>query len=199
MTDAARAALADAVSLWRLTPAVAKDVIDAATDALVAGLDSPSLRILAGEPASATAYELADLIDDTMCELGLADVLEDDVQRAALAAMLRRLRAGRVRPGELVSWAHVCIGHGGHDDAQPFVQLDDVYDLWASEGHDLGLLDRWTHEEADAFLAGLPSPGRADEWMSGPPPAATPARPPVARPSPPRRGRFARLFARRRS
>ncbi len=54
MTGAARDALdglADAVSLWRITPAAAKDVIDAATDALVAGLKSPSLGILAGRPA----------------------------------------------------------------------------------------------------------------------------------------------------
>ncbi|SDU69291.1 hypothetical protein [Jiangella alkaliphila] len=192
MTDAARDALdalADAVSLWRITPAASKDVIDAATDALVAGLDSPSLGILAGEPATATTYELEALVDDTMRELGLAHVVDGDAERAALAAMLRRLTAGRIGPRELAAWAHARLGHGGHADAQPFVHLDDVYYVWADEGHDLGQLDRWTYDEAEAFLAGRPSPGHADGWLAGPLMVDPP-------PRPVRRTRLARLVRR---
>jgi len=153
-------ALQDAVRLWRLNGTThVSEVIDAATDCLVADLDSPSLRTLAGASPRQSMYEIEPLVLATLSELGHADLLDTNVQREALRAMLRRFQRGAITPRELAAWAHTNIGHDGPADCQPLVVLDDMYD----EGEYLGYLQRdldsWTHAEADALLAGRPSPG----------------------------------------
>jgi hypothetical protein len=95
----------------------------------------------------------------------------DDPQLVVMAMMLRRMKAGGLGPRELAAWAHDHIGHAGHSDCQPFVHLDDRYDLADEFHYDVDLLDRWVLEEADAFLAGRPSPGREGGWW---PPASIP-------------------------
>ena len=65
-----------------------------AVDALVAGIDSPSLRRLAGEP-SGVPY-LAPLFESALDELGLGDV---DLQQAAF--ILARDVAGHIVSGKL--------------------------------------------------------------------------------------------------
>jgi hypothetical protein len=93
MTDRARdetaARLADAVSLWRLGPGNANEVIDAAVQCLVADVDSPTLRELAGASPRDSQFALERLIEDTLEELGMQDVLAGNAQRGALAAVLR--------------------------------------------------------------------------------------------------------------
>lgn len=158
--EAATSLLSDAVALWRLQPGLVEDVVDAAVDCLVADVDTPSLRVLAGADPKDSRWVLEPLIEDTVRELGLTELLSISPQRAALTVMLRRLEANEVSASELVGWAHTHVGHDGDPDCQRFVDLYDAYGLADYTGQSLSELDRWTREEADAFLAGRPSPRR---------------------------------------
>jgi hypothetical protein len=163
--------LCDAVNLWRISATYTSAVIDAAVACLVAGVDSPTLRELAGASSRESQFELDPMIETTLQELGLGHVLADGPQRGALTAMVRRFKAGRLSARELARWAHKFIGHDGDGSCQVFVDLDDMYDTADYADYDADALDRWTAEEADAFLAGDPSPGRTKVWRT--PPAAT--------------------------
>lgn len=55
-------ALQDSAALWRMGEIGADDVVSAACDALVAGLDSPALRILAACTRAETDYDVPDLL-----------------------------------------------------------------------------------------------------------------------------------------
>ncbi|MEZ0581207.1 hypothetical protein [Nocardioides sp. MH1] len=154
----ARSLLADAVSVWRISPATVGDVIDAAVECLVAGIDSPSLRELAGASPKESQFALEPLISDALVELNMQEVLTADVQRAALGAMLRKVHAGQLEMRELAGWAHRFVGHDGDTACQAFVDLDDMYDDAEYSGRDLVVLEQWAADAARAFLAGEPLP-----------------------------------------
>jgi hypothetical protein len=160
--------LADAVSLWRLIPGTIAHVIDAAVRCLVADVDSPTLRELAGASPQDSQFVLEPLIEDTLQELGMQEVLAVNAQRAALTAALRRFKRNEVSASELVRWAHTYIGHDGDAQCQVFVDLDDMYDTVDYSDYDTDDLDRWTTEEADAFLEARPSPGHTKVWRMPP-------------------------------
>jgi hypothetical protein len=170
MTDRARdetaALLADAVSLWRLTPGNANEVIDAAVQCLVADVDSPTLRELAGASPRDSQFALERLIEHTLEELGMQDVLAGNAQRGALAAVLRAFERHELSARELARWAHITIGHDGDARCQVFVDLDDMYDTVEYSDYGTEDLERWIGEEADAFLEGQPSPGRTTVWRT---------------------------------
>jgi hypothetical protein len=63
--------LSDAVALWRVGAAQASEVVDAAVDCLVADVDSPALRELAGESPRESRDILDPLIDQALDELGV--------------------------------------------------------------------------------------------------------------------------------
>ena len=69
--QSAISALVDAGVVWAAT-GYGQPLADAAADALVAGLDSPTLRVLAGAPARFADEEATELAVDTFTELGLA-------------------------------------------------------------------------------------------------------------------------------
>jgi hypothetical protein len=160
----ARASLVDAFSIWRLSPGTVDAVIDAATDCLVAGIDSPRLRELAGASPRESQFVLQPLIEETLDELGMQHARSTNTQQAALTAMLHRLQDGRVTQRDLARWAHTHIGHGGDARCQLFVDLDDMYDTVDYGPYSTDDLDRWVTEEADAFLHGLPPVGRTRIW-----------------------------------
>ena len=169
--DEAVEGLCDAVSLWRLSAAYTGDVVDAAVACLVAGVDSPTLRQLASASPQDSQFELEPMIDTTLNELGRGHVLAGEPQRGALTAMVRRFKDGTLEARDLAAWAHRYIGHDGDPSCQVFVDLDDMYDTADYSDYDEASLDAWTSEEADAFLAGEPSPGRTEVRRS--PPQAT--------------------------
>ena len=161
----ARAGLADAFSIWRLMPGTVAGVIGAATECLVAGVDSPRLRELAGASPRESQFVLQPLIEDTLDELGLHGVRASNVQHAALTAMLHRLEGGTVTERDLARWAHTHIGHDGDARCQVFVDLDDMYDVSESGIlYSLQDLDHWVRDETGAFLQGLPAVGRTRIW-----------------------------------
>lgn len=164
--DEAKSRLADAAAVWRLQRGLVQEVIDAAVDCLIADVDSPSLRLLAGADRLESQWVLQPLVEDTLDELGLGEVRAASPQRAALTVMLRRFKAGEMSAVELARWAHTHIGHDGDIDCQPFVDLDDMYDTADYTGQSLDELNQWTMDEADAFLEGRPSPRRRDWTFS---------------------------------
>ena len=173
MEDAARdraiTQLVDAVSLWRMSPLHAGEVIDAATSCLVVGLDTPALRELAGESLAGASYVVEELIRRCLEELAMSDVLELDLELAAATAMIRRFLAGSVSARELASWAHRVVGHDGATSLQPFVMLDDEYDLLGVGGTTEADLEAFAHADATAFLDGRPSPRPSARALTIPP------------------------------
>ncbi|WP_435233155.1 hypothetical protein [Micromonospora aurantiaca (nom. illeg.)] len=122
--------LQDATALWSIRQGTAAEVIEAACDCLVAGVDSPSLRILAGVSPSADSQELIQWLEPTLDELGLTYFPEggQEGEDAAVRVMATRLLAGALSPRELARWAHSVIGHDGAPLAEELVLLDDDYD-----------------------------------------------------------------------
>ena len=144
---------ADAVALWRLSPSYTTDVIDGAAACLVAGADTPSLRLLAGASPKDSQFTLEPIISGTLSELRLP-VRDESEQSAAMRAMARRYTRGDVGAKDLTDWAHKFIGHDGDDRCQAFVELDDIFDVEVQ--HEA--LDQQLRPEVEAFLRGLPSP-----------------------------------------
>ncbi|MDO3684559.1 hypothetical protein [Micromonospora sp. C28ISP2-4] len=122
--------LQDATALWSIHRGTTAEVIEAACDCLVAGVDSPSLRILAGVSPSAGIQDLVRWLEPTLDELGLAYFPQGSRvgEDAAVRIMATRLLAGALIPRELARWAHSAIGHDGTPLAEELVLLDDDYD-----------------------------------------------------------------------
>jgi len=156
--------LSDAVALWRVGAAPASGVVDAAVDCLVADVDSPALRELAGESPRESRSILGPLIDQALDELGVDRVIAANPQRAALAAVLKRYKRGELTAAAAAQWAHRYIGHNGDAAGQIFVDFDDMYDTVNYASYTVADLDEWMAEESDAFLAGRASPGRTRVW-----------------------------------
>jgi hypothetical protein len=125
-----------AATLWSVGYWSNQDVVEAACRALVAGLDSPSLRQLAGVFRSDAHWEVRLLLPTAVEELGLKFYEWDDLEArlAALAVLARHCVAGTMTPRELVRWAHKAIGHGQSPEIEQFVELDDLYDI-VDEGY----------------------------------------------------------------
>lgn len=105
-------------------------LIDAACDALVAGIDSPSLRDLAGHSVHETYVDVDEIVEATFRELGLptASLADEKAALYALEHYCLEYLAGRMRACDLAAWAHSNIGHEGPEIAQPIVDLDDDVD-----------------------------------------------------------------------
>lgn len=149
---AATALLVDAVHIWRVTPGSVGEVIDAATECLVVGVDSPLLRELAGVSPNGSPFALKQLIEDTMDELGLGGAMAVEPERGALVAMARRFQTGTISASELVRWAHTNIGHEGDREWQVFVNLAEGMDDTAYFVDDPVELERRTAEAVAAVL-----------------------------------------------
>jgi hypothetical protein len=156
--------LSDAVALWRVGAAPASDVVAAAVDCLVADVDSPALRELAGESPRESRSILDPLVDQALDELGADRVIVANPQRAALTAVLKRYKCGELTAAAAAQWAHRYFGHNGDDACQIFVDFDDMYDTVNYASYTVADLDGWMAEESDAFLADRASPGRTRLW-----------------------------------
>lgn len=119
----------DTVALWLVSQKSAGDVVLAACDLLVAGIDGPAVSRL----AAASVRDGFDLhvLEDALRELGLEhhDHGTAAAKEAGLRAMAGRTLAGRLAPRELTRWAHRTCGHDQIELAQGLAELDDVYDM----------------------------------------------------------------------
>jgi NADH dehydrogenase len=126
---AALTPLINQLSLGRVHPAVgAHDVVTFAGDLLVAGMDSPALRELAGESPAARFRDIAPLIERTLEELGAALPSPEEDQRRALWVMCEGLLEGTVTPRELTSWAVTVFAYDGPESARDLANLDNDFD-----------------------------------------------------------------------
>jgi hypothetical protein len=162
--DDATGRLSDAIALWRVGAAQASAVVNAAVDCLVADVDSPALRELAGESPRESRFILDPLINQVLDELGVDQVVVANPERAALTAVLKRYKRGRLTAAAAAEWAHRYIGHNGDATCQIFVDFSDMYDTVDYASYTVADLDEWMAEESDAFLAGQASPGRTRIW-----------------------------------
>ncbi|GAB3952875.1 hypothetical protein [Micromonospora vulcania] len=130
LSNDALARFQDATTLWSIGQGTAAEVIEAACDCLVAGVDSPSLCILAGVSPTATEQDLLQWLEPTLDELGLTFYPRgsEEVEDAAVRIMATKLLVGALSPRELARWTHSAIGHDGTPLAEGLVMLDDVYD-----------------------------------------------------------------------
>ncbi|MCL2092368.1 MAG: hypothetical protein FWH11_14405 [Micrococcales bacterium] len=132
-------------------------VVSSAVAALVAGLDSPGLRELAGLPPDASWDEVDRLVRQTAVELGLPEPSDDLALRTELLCLARQVLAGDIAERTFTSWAHTRIGYDGPAELQALVELDDdlhLLDMTYSDA--MGLWDDRTGP-ADA-----PAADRAD-------------------------------------
>lgn len=155
--ETAREALGDAAALWEVrTTFGPEEVIAAATAALVAGVDSPTLRELAGASARDDYWTLRPLVEGALKELSipLPAPGTDESQIAATRVMAKRVINGGLTPSEFARWAHAAIGHEGAAQLQPLVDLDDAYDVTEYTGDTPSDLDEAARSMALSLLAG---------------------------------------------
>jgi len=122
--------LGNAAAMWSVGYLSAADVVRAACDGLVAGLDGSALRMLAAVPYRNADDEVPEVLEAAVDELGLAYQPRGSRSGlvAALKALCARVLAGTLTPRELASWAHDAIGHDRLSLAERLVELDDTYD-----------------------------------------------------------------------
>ncbi|MFF9111319.1 hypothetical protein [Streptomyces sp. NPDC014805] len=153
-TQAAAIALQDHAALWSMGEIRASDVVDAACDALVAGLDTPGLRMLAACTRAEADYDVHDLLPAALDELGLAipPVGSEGAQEAAARALARRMLAGELTPREFTWRIHQRHGHE-LPLTQRLAELDDEYDVLEYGDRTLDQVDAEVTAEARRLTA----------------------------------------------
>lgn len=108
----------------------ASEVVNAACDALVAGLDTPGLRILAACTRAEADYDVHHLLPTALAELGLTfyPVGSEAGQEVAARALARHMLAGELTPREFTFWIHQRHGHQLLL-TERLAELDDEYDI----------------------------------------------------------------------
>ncbi len=81
---------------WWFRHTVSQDLAGLATDALVEGWDSQSLRVLAGEPSNAYDLDLGDLFEKAILELGRKRLTEEQAFRRYVGYLAWLMVSGRV-------------------------------------------------------------------------------------------------------
>ena len=122
--------LQDAAALWSIYAASSQAVVACACDALIAGLDSPSLRVLAGLARREADYEVPEILPAALTELGLIYYPRGSGggEEAAVRALAAQAVSGALTPSELAAAIHRHFGHA-LPLAGRLAQLDDEYDL----------------------------------------------------------------------
>ena len=137
-------------------------VVRCACDALIAGLDSPSLRILAGLTRSEAGSYVLEILPAALAEPGLEFYPRDSRagQEAAARALAARAVSGSLPPRDLAAAVHQHFGHS-LPLAERLATLDDQYDLRACATMTPEQIDqevlaearRLTHQQADQQTA----------------------------------------------
>lgn len=129
------AALRDAAGLWLAVPrdrSYAEALIMAAAHALASGVDTPSLRELAGLSTRAILpWSFPEVVRSLSVELELSlpEPKSDAAQGLALRSLCRQSIDGSLAPRAVAGWAHRYVGHEGPAELQDLVELDDEYDV----------------------------------------------------------------------
>lgn len=136
----------------------ADEVVSIACDALVAGWDSPSLRILAGL-RSPGYFELREHLEAALNDLhlDLPPHGSAELQKAIVRVIAGQVVSGRLTPSGGMQLIH---SHSGHErePATRLVELDDYYDLLEFTDASEGDLDAAVLAEAHRLTASIPDP-----------------------------------------
>ncbi|TWF82650.1 hypothetical protein FHX73_14132 [Kitasatospora viridis] len=135
--------------LWSIGAAPAHEVVTAACDALVAGLDSPALLALASRTRGEADYEVPGILPAALEELGLTYYAPGSRagEEAAVRALANQLLSGELTPRELALRAHQRFGHR-LPLAERLAELDDEYDTLEYSGRTPAQLDADITSEA---------------------------------------------------
>ncbi len=104
-----------------------EELPEAATQALVVGLDSPSLRVLAGT-TSKNAFELEDLLQRSLDELGLPRATEEEALRAMARYRAEQIVRGEIPPARGAGLIWRLFMHSYPADIVQFLQLEEMHD-----------------------------------------------------------------------
>ena len=119
----------DVVALWHVNEASDAEVVLAACELVVAGVDGPGVSTLAGASLKHAWEEVPPLMEDALRELGLDhhEHQSDAGREQGLRLMARRTLAGEMTPRDLAEWVHQ---HFSHDlpEAEELAELRDVYE-----------------------------------------------------------------------
>ncbi|MFI7666926.1 hypothetical protein [Nocardia sp. NPDC049526] len=128
-THPAATKLQDTTALWSAGLGSPAEVVMAACDALVAGLDGPALQVLASISLRDAGYDLREHLPAALEEQGLEFYDRDSVtaREAAVRALARQLLAGSLTPRQLARQSHRAFGHE-LPLAESLACLDDEYD-----------------------------------------------------------------------
>lgn len=97
------------------TAVTADSIVDWATDALMAGEDTPSLIILAGLPRDSSLLEATPYLDKTLAELGIVVPPPTELRRAYVGTVSRALLAGRITSEDALDSIHrLAVSPLGH-------------------------------------------------------------------------------------
>ncbi|MGX4658488.1 hypothetical protein ACWCHM_32930 [Micromonospora sp. SCSIO 07396] len=138
--DDALARLQEAAVLWSVGSGTPGGVIGAACDCLVAGVDTPTLRILSGispTPGS-ESDELGRWLGDALAELSLTFFPEGSRagEDEAVRIMARRLLDRTITARALTSWAYGFITRDGTPLAAGLIDLEYAYEIVEAVVHD---------------------------------------------------------------
>lgn len=175
--ESAARELQDRAVLWSVGEIRASDVVTGACDALVAGLDSPALRMLAACTRAEADFDLPDLLPPALDELGLIFYPMGSVagQETAARSFVARMLAGELTPRELTSRIHLRFGHE-LPLAERLANLDDEYDLLEHNDRTPAQVDaevlaealrltRHSHVASEATDRPLVSSTAVDPWV----------------------------------
>ena len=140
----ALSAMRDVVALWYVGQSTPADIVYAACDLLAAGLDGPSLRELAAVSVGLADFEVPDLLEPSLHDVGLTyhRTDSDAAKLAGLIVMVTRTLSNVVTPRELLRCAYAMFGYESVDLATRLADFDDDYENLDSFGR--------TREEVDA-------------------------------------------------
>ena len=144
-----RDSLQHAAALWSIGAVSSEGVVACACDALAAGADSPSLRILAGLTRGEAAYDVPRILPAALEELGLEFYSREshEGQEATARALAAQAVAGRLTPRQLAAEIHRHFSHG-LPLAERLAFLDDEYDLGKYAQRTPGQIDQEVMAEA---------------------------------------------------
>lgn len=192
---------AEAAAAASVEPVLAGELVMAAAIALTQDLDTPSLRELSSRTVHSSWYDLAQLVEQTLVELGDA-TWWGAVERRRIGALrfqARRVLTSRMPRRDLLRTIHETLAWDTPDVVDPLLQRyyqEDLYDDYAEFAHLLtspipGEASRQAEMIVDVleFLAATELWRRVD-YPESPARAAAPRAPTEAAPAPRRRAHW---------
>lgn len=126
----ARRVFGDLLAMHDLRSADGRQLVEAAADLLVAGIDGPAVVELASMVVSplTSPFEFDALVRAARDELTMPILASGGTALRAAQGQLRRRQSGLLTDREMARWAHRAIGHEGDGFLQDLVVLDDMFD-----------------------------------------------------------------------